>query len=63
MVINWIYRLFPVNDIQPADSLRLADLAQIGLGGLKVLMPQNHLGHDLQRDPVSAGCGGVWELR
>ena len=50
--------LSPMQDVHPPDGLSIADLAQIDLGRLKVLMSQNDLGDYLQWYSVSAGVRG-----
>lgn len=40
--------------VHPPDCLCIADLSQIHLGGLQVLMPENHFRDDFQGDTVSA---------
>lgn len=57
MVFNQFARLFPVNDVHPPDGFHLTHPAQIGLGGLQILVPEDHLGHDFQGNPVPAGIG------
>ena len=47
-----------MQNVNPPDGLGDADLAQVDLGRLQVLMPQNDLGYDLQGYPVPACiCG------
>jgi hypothetical protein len=41
-----------MKNVHPSNGLSVADLAQINLSGLQVLMPQYDLGDDLQRDTV-----------
>ncbi len=47
-----------MQNIHPPDGLSIADLAQIDLGRLQVLVSQNDLGNNLQRHPISAGIRG-----
>jgi hypothetical protein len=46
-----------MQNVHPSDGLRFADLAQIALGRLQVLVPEDHFRDDLQRDAASAGVG------
>jgi hypothetical protein len=39
-----------MQDIHPPDCLRIADLAEIDLGGLQVLMPQDYFRYYFQGD-------------
>ena len=50
--------LFPMQNVHPPDGLSVADLAQIDLGRLQILMPQNDLVYDLQGDSIPAGIRG-----
>ena len=47
-----------MQDVHPPDRLGIADLPQVDLRSLQVLMTEDDLGDDLQRDPVPAGIGG-----
>jgi hypothetical protein len=58
MVINRLTCLLPVDDVHPPDGFRLTHPAQIGLGGLQILVPQNHFRDDLQGDPIPTGISG-----
>ena len=49
--------LFPVENIHPTDGLRLRHLPQIRLGGLQILVPEDDLGDNLQRNPVPTRIG------
>ena len=51
-------RLSPVQYVHPPDRFHLADLSQVSLGGFQVLVPQNYLGDDLQRNAAPACMGG-----
>ncbi len=42
-----------MKNVHPPDGLSVADLAQIDLGRIQVLMPQNDFGDDLQRHSVT----------
>jgi len=46
-----------MQDIHPPDCLGIVDLAEVDLGGLQILVPQNYFRHDLQGHAVSAGIG------
>jgi len=48
---------FTVKDVHPANSFGFADLSQMDLGRLQILMSQDDLGNDLERHPVAAGEG------
>jgi hypothetical protein len=50
--------LFPVKIVHPPDRLRIADLPEIDLGGLQVLVPQDYFRYYFQGDTVSAGIRG-----
>jgi len=47
-----------MKNIHPPNGLRLTHPPQISLGRLQILMPENHLGDNLQRDPISTGIRG-----
>jgi hypothetical protein len=47
--------LSAVQNIHPPDGFGVADLPQVDLGCLQILMPQDHLGDNLQRYSISAG--------
>jgi len=50
--------LFTVQDIHPAYCLWIADLAEIDLSGLQILVPQDHFWDDFQRYSIAACiCG------
>ena len=40
------------------EGLGIVDLAEIDLGSLQILVPQNNFGYDFQRHTVSAGIVG-----
>ena len=44
--------------IHPPDRFCITYLSQINLSCFKILMPQNHLGDNLQRNPITAGIRG-----
>ena len=46
--------LFSMKNVHPPDGLSVADLSQIDLGGLQVLMSQKDFGDDLQWNTISA---------
>jgi hypothetical protein len=46
-----------MKNVHPPDGFSIADPAQIDLGCLQVLMPQNDFGYDLQWNVISAGIG------
>jgi hypothetical protein len=50
--------LFPLKDVHPSDCLGVVDLAEIDLGGLQILMPQENFRYDFRRHTISAGIGG-----
>ena len=57
-VITAAYRSFAVKDIHPAYRFVFTNLAEIDLGCLQILMPQDHLGHDFKGYSVTARIGG-----
>jgi hypothetical protein len=59
--IAWII-LFPMQDVHPSDCLGIVDLAEIDLGGLQILVPQDNFRYDFQRHTVSAGISGRIEV-
>jgi hypothetical protein len=50
--------LFPMQDVHPPDCLGIVDFAEIDLGGLQILVPQDNFRYDFQGHTVSAGIGG-----
>jgi hypothetical protein len=50
--------LFPMQDVHPSDCLGIVDLAEIDLGSLQILVPQNNFRYDFQGHTVSAGVSG-----
>lgn len=50
--------LFPMQYVHPSDCLGVVDLAEIDLGSLQVLVPQDHFGYDFQGNAISAGIDG-----
>jgi hypothetical protein len=55
---NALTPLFPMQDVHPSDCLGVVDLAEIDLGGLQILRPQDNFRYDFQRHTISAGIGG-----
>jgi len=47
-----------MQDVHPSDRLGGVDLAEIDLGSLQILVPQDHFQYDFQRHTISAGIGG-----
>ena len=52
------FGLLPVEHIHPAQGFGLADPAQVHLGRLEVLMPEDYFGDDLKGDSIPACVGG-----
>jgi hypothetical protein len=46
-----------MQDVHPSDCLGVVYLAEIDLGGLQILVPQNNFRYDFQGHTVSAGVG------
>ena len=46
-----------MDNIHPADRFRLRHLSQISLGGLQILVPEDHLGDYLQRHLIPTRIG------
>jgi len=46
-----------MQNIYPADSLCIADLAQVDLRGFQILVPQDYFRHHFQGHTVSTGIG------
>jgi len=57
---NWLccITLFPMQDVHPSDCLGIVDFAEIDLGSLQILVPQDDFRYDFQGHTVSAGIGG-----
>ena len=51
------FQLLSVQYIHPAQGFSLAYLAEVHLGGLEILVPQQHFRDDLKRDAVPARIG------
>ena len=47
-----------MQNVHPSYGFGVADLAQVDLDRLQVLMPQNDFGYDLQWYPIAACIGG-----
>jgi len=50
--------LFPMQDVHPSNCLGVVDLAEIDLGSLQILVPQDDFRYDFQGHTISAGIGG-----